>query len=78
MRIARLFQPRNPQFWLLIALNLLSLAISHILRTRELPLLLGLLLAGFAGANFVIGIRIAVNLMRSMPDEIAVRRGDTG
>jgi len=63
VKLSRLFQPRNPQFWLLIVLNLLSTAISYILRTRDLPTLPVLLLAGFAIANVVLGLRIALRLM---------------
>ncbi len=63
MKISRLFQPRNPQFWLLIVLNILSTVISYILRTRDLPTLPVLLLAAFAIANFVLGLRIALRLM---------------
>ncbi len=69
MRLSRLYQPRNPQFWLLIVLNLLSSAISFILRTYELPALVALVLAGFAIANVVIGIRIALCLMKGEPLE---------
>ena len=63
MKLSRLVQPRNPQFWLLIVLNLLSTAISYILRTRDLPTLPVFLLAAFAIANFVLGLRIALRLM---------------
>ncbi|MCK7496850.1 MAG: hypothetical protein MZW92_42620 [Comamonadaceae bacterium] len=62
-RLSRLYQPRNRQSWLLIVLNVLSSAISFILRTYELPALVTLVLAGFAIANVVIGIRIALRLM---------------
>ena len=68
MKLSRLYQPRNPQFWLLVVLNLLSTGISHVLRSHELPALITLLLAAFALGNFVIGIRIALNLMREPPD----------
>lgn len=63
MRLSRLFQPRNPQFWLLVILNGLSTAISFILRSYQLPVVVSLVLAGFAIANFVLGIRIALRLM---------------
>lgn len=63
VRFSRLFQPRNPQFWLLIVLNALSSAISFILRTYELPAVVTLVLAGFAVANVVVGLRIAWRLM---------------
>lgn len=67
MKISRLIQPRNPQFWLLIALNALSSAISFILRSYELPAALTLVLAGFAVANVVLGLRIALRLMADPP-----------
>lgn len=67
MKVSRLYQPRNPQFWLLLALNGLSSAISFVLRTYDLPMLITLVLAGFAIANFVIGIRIALHLMADDP-----------
>jgi len=69
VKLSRLYQPRNPQFWLLIVLNLLSTGISYILRSRDLPMLVTLVLAAFALANFVIGIRIALQLMRERPEE---------
>lgn len=67
MKISRLFQPRNPQFWLLIVLNALSTAISFILRAYELPLPVALVLAGFAVVNAVLGLRIAWRLMSEPP-----------
>lgn len=63
LKLSRLIQPRNPQFWLLVVLNALSSAISFILRAYELPVAVTLVLAGFAVVNFVMGIRIALRLM---------------
>jgi hypothetical protein len=68
VKVSRLYQPRNPQFWLLVVLNLLSTGISYILRSQDLPIWITLVLAAFALANFVIGIRIALQLMRDRPD----------
>ena len=65
MKFSRLFQFRNPLFWVFVILNLLSSAISFILRSQSLSLPVMLLLTGFALANFVIGLRIALRLMRS-------------
>ena len=65
MKLSRLFQFRNPLFWLFVILSLLSSAISFILRSQTLSLPVMLLLAGFALANFVVGLRIALRLMRS-------------
>ena len=64
VKLSRLYQPRNPLFWLLVVLNVLSTGISYILRSQELATLITLVLAAFALANFVIGIRIALQLMR--------------
>jgi len=63
LKLSRLVQPRNPQFWLLVVINGLSSAISFVLRTHELPTAITLALAGFAVANVVLGIRIAFRLM---------------
>lgn len=63
MKLSRLYQPRSPQFWLLLALNGLSSAISFLLRAYDLSTPVTLVLAGFAIANFLLGIRIALRLM---------------
>jgi redox-regulated HSP33 family molecular chaperone len=68
MKLSRLIQPRNPQFWVLIALNGLSTAISWILRTHDLPTAVTVVLAGFAVCNVVLGLWIAFRLMN---DDIA-------
>ena len=36
MRLSRLFQPRNPLFWLMLALNGLSAALAWIISNRSL------------------------------------------
>lgn len=64
MRIGRLFQFRNPLFWIFVLLNGLSTIISWLLRTHEFPLPIVLLLAGFALGNMIYGLRIALRLMR--------------
>lgn len=73
LKFSRLFQWRNPQFWLLVVLNGLSTAISYILRVYELPLPMALVLAGFAVANVLIGIRIAWRLMTDEGTEPAAK-----
>ncbi|MBK7898960.1 MAG: hypothetical protein KA603_05425 [Azonexus sp.] len=67
MKLSRLYQPRNPRFWLLVVLNLLSTGISHLLRSHDFPTSITLILAGFALANVVIGLRIALQLMQDPP-----------
>lgn len=74
LKLSRLFQWRNPQFWLLVVLNGLSTAISYILRVYELPLPMALVLAAFAVANVVIGIRIAWRLMTDDRGKPAVKQ----
>jgi hypothetical protein len=64
MRFARLFQPRNPLFWIFVLLNGLSTAISYLLRTQEFAFSIALLLAGFALGNMIYGLCIALRLMR--------------
>lgn len=65
MKFSRLFQPRNPLFWLFVVLNLLSSAISFVLQSSELSWGVRVLLAGFALGNVVFGTKIAVRLMRT-------------
>ncbi len=64
MRFSRLFQPRNPLFWIFILLNVLSTVISHAVRTRDLSWPIALLLMVFAIGNMIYGIRIALRLMK--------------
>lgn len=63
MRLSRLIQPRNPLFWLLLVLNLLSALISHLLHTRDLPMLLRGGLGAFALANLLLGLWVGWRLM---------------
>lgn len=75
MKLSRLFQPRNPLFWLMLILNLLSSVLSYILHTMVLTTPVTLVLALFALTNAVIGIRIALRLMRDEPVPVATREG---
>ena len=68
VKLARLYQPGNPLFWLLVILNALSAVISWLLQTRSFPLAVTLALAVFALGNFLLGLKFAVQLMRE-PDE---------
>ncbi len=36
MKLSRIFQPRNPTFWIMVALNFLSMVLSHISQTFAL------------------------------------------
>lgn len=64
LKLSRLFRPRDPRFWLMIALNLLSAALAWVLRTYPLVPLAAALVAVFALGNAVLGMRIAFDLLR--------------
>lgn len=72
MKLSRILQPCHPMFWMCVALNAWSSAISFILRTQELPALVTLLLAGFVITNVVLGLPIALRLM---PDPESIQAG---
>ena len=67
MKIARLWQPRNPAFWLMVALNLLSTALAWVARNYDLAPTAALVIIGFAVANAAIGLRLMWVLMREEP-----------
>ncbi len=67
MKLTRLWQPRNPAFWLMIALNLLSTLLAWVARSYDLAPAAALMVAGFAVANGLIGLRLMWLLMREEP-----------
>lgn len=68
MKFSRLFQPRNPLFWLMIAFNVLSSVLAWVLRTWPLNTAGTVVVGLLALADALAGIAVAVRLMR-MPDE---------
>ena len=64
MKASRLFQFRNPLFWVFVLLNILSSVITYLLRTYTFTTAVMLMLTGFAFANVIVGWRIALRLMR--------------
>jgi 4-hydroxybenzoate polyprenyltransferase len=74
LKLSRLIQPRNPLFWLMVVLNALSSAFSWILHTYELTVAATVIVAGFALANALIGIALALRLMRDDAEGAADRR----
>ncbi|MCC4117149.1 hypothetical protein LLG90_17490 [Aromatoleum toluclasticum] len=62
MKLSRLFQPRNPAFWAMIALNVLSSAFAWILRSYPLKPLGLALVASLALANAMLGMWFAWRL----------------
>ncbi len=67
MKLSRLWQPRNPTFWLMVVLNLLSTVLAWIARSYALAPAAALMVAGFAVANALIGLRLMWLLMRDEP-----------
>jgi len=67
MKLSRLWQPRNPAFWLMVALNLLSTVLAWITRSFELAPVAALMVAGFAVANALLGLRLMWLLLRDEP-----------
>lgn len=67
MKLSRLVQPRNPLFWMLLLLNLLSSAISYVLQRHDLTATVSTVLAAFAFGNVAIGVVIALRLMADPP-----------
>jgi len=65
MKLSRLLQPRNPKFWLLLALNLLSALLAWVLRTYPLALGPMLLVAAVALANAGLGLWLMWQLARA-------------
>jgi hypothetical protein len=67
MKLSRLFQPRNPLFWLAMMLNALSAALAWIVQNRPLDGWATLIVAGFAIGNALIGSWLVWRLLRDEP-----------
>lgn len=64
LQLSRLIQPRRPLFWLMVALNLLTSLIVWVLQVYPVAAAVHWLLAAFALGNVVLGMVIAVRLMK--------------
>ncbi|MBN8474785.1 hypothetical protein [Sulfuritalea sp.] len=67
MKLTRLWQPRNPAFWLMIVLNLLSTVLAWIARRFDLAPVAALMVAAFAIGNALLGVYLMWLLMRDDP-----------
>jgi hypothetical protein len=65
MKLTRLYQPRNPLFWIMLVLNLLSVVLSWITRSYPLGTLATVLVIVFAVGNALLGANLAWRLVRS-------------
>jgi drug/metabolite transporter (DMT)-like permease len=65
MKISRLFQPNNPLFWILLVLNLLSMALAYIAQNYSLSTLGSVLVIVFSMVNAVLSAVLAWRLVKS-------------
>jgi hypothetical protein len=64
MKLTRLFQPRNPLFWMMVTLNVLSTLLMWIVHNRPLSTFGMLVVGGFALCNALLGTWLAWRLVR--------------
>jgi hypothetical protein len=69
--LSRLYQPRNPLFWLMLTLNSLSPLLAWVVHNRPLNALATVLLTGFALGNAVLGTFLLWRLLRDEPLPVA-------
>jgi hypothetical protein len=67
MKLLRIYQPRNPLFWLMLTLNGLSYSLVWIVQNRTLNTVGMLLIGGFALANSVLGTWLLWQLIKDTP-----------
>jgi Na+/melibiose symporter-like transporter len=67
MKLSRLFQPRNPLFWLILMLNVLSAGLAWVVQYRQLNGLAAFLVLFFALGNAMIGSWLTWRLIRDEP-----------
>jgi len=65
MKISRLFQPRNPIFWILVVLNLLSMFLSYIAQNYTLSTLASVIVIVFGALNAILSMVLAWRLVKS-------------
>ena len=78
MKLSRLYQPRNPAFWMMIALNVLSSMFAWILRSYPLSTPALVVVAGVALANALLGMWFAWRLVRDDTPAGGQGTGDRG
>ncbi|MCF8211967.1 MAG: hypothetical protein K9K38_21570 [Rhodoferax sp.] len=65
MKILRLYQPRNPLFWIMVALNALSAVLGWVTHSQPLAVWASVVVTGFAVGNAVLGTWLAWRLVKS-------------
>ena len=64
-KINRLFQPRNPLFWIMVMLNGLSALLGWLTHTYVMGSVVSLMMVGFAIGNALLGTYLAWRLVNS-------------
>ena len=64
MKLSRLFQPRNPVFWLMVVFNLLSSVFAWSMRIEGIASALMFFFGLLALVNMVVGLLLAWRLLR--------------
>lgn len=67
LKWSRLFQPRHPLFWMIMALNALSAMLSWMIQTKPLNTLGLTLVALFLLSNALVSTWLAWRLLRGEP-----------
>ena len=67
MKLSRLFQPRNPIFWMMLVLNALSAALAWVVQYRSLNGWASLVVGIFAVGNAMLGSWFIWRLLRDEP-----------
>lgn len=65
MKFARLYQPRNPLFWIMVVLNVLSTALAWVTHSYTLGALASVVVVVFAVGNAVLGTCLMWQLLKS-------------
>ena len=73
MKLSRLWRPHDRRFWLLIVLNLQSAALTWAMRAYPLTATANTVAGLMALANAVLGILVAIDLLRDYRDDEALR-----
>jgi hypothetical protein len=67
MKLSRIYQPRNALFWVMVIINLLSIALAWVARSHELAPLQATLVSIMAVANAVVGTFLMLRLTHDEP-----------
>lgn len=68
MKLSRIFQPRNPRFWLLLVLNLLSAALAWAMRLPGVASTAVVVMGMLALGNALLGMWLMWALVREEPE----------